>query len=79
MFKYIARRFLRWCLVVTIVGGGLLLISGAWTDRWLWTYIAVLMTLFLCGLMGLDDDLAKERFRRPQKAPTGSRSASFNW
>jgi protein-S-isoprenylcysteine O-methyltransferase Ste14 len=61
------KRFLRWCLVGVVVGGGLLLISGAWSDRWLWTYIAVLMALFFYGLMGLDDDLARERFSPPTK------------
>lgn len=67
MLKYIVLRFLRWCLVATVLGGGLFLISGAWSDRWLWTYVGVWMAIFLYGLMGLDDDLAKERFSPPTK------------
>ena len=67
MVKYIARRFLRWCLVSGVLLGGLLLLSGAWTDRWLWAYLAVWLSLFLYGLIGLDDDLAKERFTPPTR------------
>lgn len=67
MVKSTAIRFRRWCIVCLVLGAGLLGISGAWTDRWLWAYLAIWMGLFLYALLRLDDDLANERFSPPNR------------
>ena len=59
------KRFMRWALAVAIIAGGLLALSGSWTDRWLWAYIAVIAALGSYAMVRLDDDLARERFRPP--------------
>ena len=61
-----ARRFRRWVLGMGIVGGGVLLVSGQWTDGWLWAYIATWGCVSLYALLSLDDDLARERFHPPE-------------
>jgi protein-S-isoprenylcysteine O-methyltransferase Ste14 len=64
----VPRRILRFLVVCTILFASLLLISGAWTDPWLWSYIAVWFVLFFGGgLFAMDDDLARERFRPPTR------------
>jgi protein-S-isoprenylcysteine O-methyltransferase Ste14 len=60
-----AKRLARWILGVTFLGGGLLALSGRWTDAWLWTYIAIWAALGTYAMLVLDDDLARERFRPP--------------
>jgi protein-S-isoprenylcysteine O-methyltransferase Ste14 len=67
MVKPIAAGFRRWCIVCVVLCGSLLVLSGRWTDPWLWAYIAVWMGLFLYALLRLDDDLAKERFSPPNR------------
>ncbi len=67
MFKSVAGRLRRFCIVSTVLFGSLFLISGAWTDPWLWTYAVVWMALLLYALLGVDDDLARERFRPPTR------------
>ena len=58
-------RLKRWLLALAIIGGSLLLLSGAWTDPWLWAYIAAIAALGTYAMVRLDDDLARERFRPP--------------
>lgn len=62
-----AKRFRRWCIATFTLGGGLFAISGAWTDPWMWSYVALWMAVFLYALLRLDDDLAKERFTPPNR------------
>ncbi len=40
-------------------------ISGRWSDPWLWSFIGLWGATTLYGLAGIDDDLARERFRPP--------------
>lgn len=61
-----ARRLGRWCMAVGLVAGIVLVISGDWTDPWLWAYIATWALVTLYALLSLDDDLAKERFTPPE-------------
>lgn len=67
MFKSVGGRLRRFCIVSTVLFGSLFLISGAWSDPWLWTYAVVWMALLLYALLGVDDDLARERFRPPTR------------
>lgn len=65
MLKLTLKRIRRWLLIVTVVGGGLLLVSGQWTDRWIWAYIATLAAVTAYGVLLLDDNLAQERLHPP--------------
>lgn len=67
MVKFTPRRLLRACLVWTAILGSLFLISGAWNDPWLWAYAAVWMAILLYALLGIDEELARERFRPPSR------------
>jgi protein-S-isoprenylcysteine O-methyltransferase Ste14 len=49
--------------VLTVVVLGL---SGRWEDPWLLTYCAIWSVLFLGAMLGIDDDLARERFAPPE-------------
>jgi protein-S-isoprenylcysteine O-methyltransferase Ste14 len=61
-----ARRFARWGMAVTLVGGIVLLVSGQWADPWLWAYIACWAGVSMYALLSIDDDLARERFSPPE-------------
>ena len=67
MLKSVVSRVRRFCIASTVLFGSLFLISGAWTDPWLWAYVVVWMALLLYALLGVDDDLARERFRPPTR------------
>lgn len=68
MVKYaVPARLLRFLIVCTLLFGSLFVISGAWTDRWLWAYTAVWLVLFSYGWFSIDEDLASERFRPPTR------------
>lgn len=60
-----ARRLLRLGVVSIVLFGSVFAISGAWQDRWLLAYCATWMALLLYALFGIDEDLARERFRPP--------------
>ena len=60
------RRLTRWGIAVALVAGIVLLVSGQWTDPWLWGYIACWAGVSLYALLSLDDDLARERFTPPE-------------
>jgi protein-S-isoprenylcysteine O-methyltransferase Ste14 len=47
---------------VTVLVLGL---SGRWTDPWMLTYCATWAATVTYGLLGIDDDLARERFEPP--------------
>jgi protein-S-isoprenylcysteine O-methyltransferase Ste14 len=51
---------------MALVGGGVLLLSGGWTDPWIWAYLGAWGALTLYALLGMDDDLARERFSPPE-------------
>jgi protein-S-isoprenylcysteine O-methyltransferase Ste14 len=60
-------RLLRLVIACIVLFGSLFLISGAWRDPWLWTYAATWAALLLYAVLGIDEDLAKERFRPPTR------------
>ena len=60
------RRLGRWLLVNLYGGGAVLLLHGALRDPWVWGYLAALAATTLYALGGIDDDLARERFRPPE-------------
>src|SRR5262245_46386799 len=60
------RRLKRWGIAVAVVAGIVLLVSGRWTDPWLWSYIACWAGVSLYSLLSMDDDLARERFTPPE-------------
>ena len=59
------KRLTRWFLAIAVIGGGILSISGRWTDPWLLAYVITWALLFLVPVIRLDDDLARERFSPP--------------
>ena len=61
-----ARRVARWVMGVGVVLGLVILLSGRWTDPWLWSYVAVWAGVSFYALMSLDEDLARERFNPPE-------------
>lgn len=73
MVKSTAPRIRRFCTVWAAIFGALFLISGAWTDPWLWTYALAWAAVLLWAMLGIDEDLAHERFRPP------SRGADSAW
>jgi protein-S-isoprenylcysteine O-methyltransferase Ste14 len=56
-----------WIGMVTVVHGVVLGFSGRWTDPWLWTYCEIWTATLSYGLLGIDNDLAQERFNPPGK------------
>jgi len=55
-------------LLMTIGVSTLVLgLSGRWTDPWIWTYCAIWAATVSYGLLGIDDDLARERFDPPSR------------
>lgn len=64
----VKRRLARWALGLMIVTAGVVLVSGDWTDPWLWSYVLVWALVSLYVLTSLDDDLARERFNPPERS-----------
>jgi protein-S-isoprenylcysteine O-methyltransferase Ste14 len=62
------KRFKYWILGVTAVTAGLFALAGTWRDPWLWAYMIVWSTTTFYAIAGIDDDLARERFRPPVKS-----------
>lgn len=60
-----ARRFQRWLLSTAIVGGLVFVLAGTLRDPWLWAYVGVWAATAAYAMLGLDEDLAKERFQPP--------------
>lgn len=58
-------RVMRWALVNGILGAVLFLLAGTWHDPWLRAYVGVFAVLTLYPLLGIDEDLARERFHPP--------------
>jgi protein-S-isoprenylcysteine O-methyltransferase Ste14 len=55
-------------MAMTVLVNGIVLgVSGRWTDPWLWTYCAIWTATMSYGLLGISDDLARERFQPPVK------------
>ena len=59
------KRLKIWLLMAIGVSALVLVLSGRWTDPWIWTYCATWAATVTYGLLGIDDDLARERFDPP--------------
>ena len=62
----VVRRWIRWAVAVTVIGGIVLIVSGELHDPWLWTYIACWAAVSLYVFLSMDDELARERFTPPE-------------
>lgn len=62
------KRLARWAMGLTMIAAGVLLVSGQWTDPWLWSYVIVWALVSLYALTSLDEDLARERFHPPERS-----------
>ena len=62
------RRLARWATGLLVVTAGVVLVSGQWTDPWLWAYVILWALVSLHALTSLDDDLARERFHPPESS-----------
>jgi protein-S-isoprenylcysteine O-methyltransferase Ste14 len=56
-----------WIGMVVVVNGIVLGVSGRWHDPWLWTYCGIWTATLTFGLLGIGNDLARERFKPPVK------------
>jgi len=61
----VAKRLKRWALATAIVAGLVFVFAGTLRDPWLWAYVGVWAASAAYAMLGLDEDLAKERFRPP--------------
>lgn len=60
-----AKRLKRWTVATALVAALVFLLAGTWRDPWLWAYVGVWAVTAAYAVLGLDDDLAEERFRPP--------------
>jgi protein-S-isoprenylcysteine O-methyltransferase Ste14 len=61
------RRFFRVALALTGIAGGWAALAGRWPDAWLLSYVAVAAATVSYAMIVMDDDLARERFRPPER------------
>jgi protein-S-isoprenylcysteine O-methyltransferase Ste14 len=59
------KALIRWALATSIVAALVFVLAGTMRDRWLWAYVAVWSVMSAYAMLGLTEDLAKERFRPP--------------
>ena len=57
-----------WALAVSALTAVMLLVAGSYRDPWLWAYLVVWGMTTFYGVSGLDDGLARERFRPPERS-----------
>jgi len=60
-----ASRLKLWAFGTSLIATLLFVLAGTWRDPWLWAYVCVWTSTALYAFLGIDDDLAKERFRPP--------------
>src|SRR6476620_5348102 len=60
-----SKRLKRWAFATSLVAGVVFLLAGTARDPWLWAYVTVWAVTAAYAVLGLDDDLAEERFRPP--------------
>lgn len=60
-----AKRLKRWAVATSLIGGLVFVLAGTWRDPWLWAYVGVWAVTTAYAVLGLDDELAEERFRPP--------------
>jgi protein-S-isoprenylcysteine O-methyltransferase Ste14 len=61
------KRLIIWSSGVSVITLLLFALSGRWTDPWLWSFVGLWAATTFYGLAGIDDELARERFRPPTK------------
>jgi protein-S-isoprenylcysteine O-methyltransferase Ste14 len=66
-----ARRLGRWAVATSIVAGLVFVLAGTLRDVWLWAYVGVWTAASAYALLGMDEELAKERFRPPTAGADG--------
>lgn len=62
------KRLMLWLLGVSAVTAFVFSVAGSWRDPWLWAYAGVWAATTFYGISGIDNDLARERFRPPEKS-----------
>lgn len=65
------KRLTRWGLATLLIAGLVFVLAGTWRDPWLWAYVGVWSASAAYGLLSLDEDLARERFRPPTAGADG--------
>ena len=65
------KRLKRCGLATLVIAGFVFVLAGTWRDPWLWAYVGVWSASAAYGLLSLDEDLAKERFRPPTAGADG--------
>ena len=55
------KRLKRWALATSIVAGLVFVLAGTLRDVWLWAYVGVWAAASAYALLGMDEELAKER------------------
>jgi protein-S-isoprenylcysteine O-methyltransferase Ste14 len=66
-----AKRVGRWAFATAIVAVLVFVPAGTLRDPWLWAYVAVWSAGSAYALLGMDEELAKERFRPPTAGADG--------
>ena len=59
------KRLKRWGLATALVSSLVFVLAGTLSNPWLWAYFGVWAAMAGYAMLGLDEDLAKERFRPP--------------
>ena len=60
-----ASRLKIWAFATSLIATLVFTLAGTWRDPWLWAYVTVWAATAAYAFLGIDDDLAKERFRPP--------------
>jgi protein-S-isoprenylcysteine O-methyltransferase Ste14 len=60
-----AIRLKLWAFATSLITALIFILAGTWRDPWLWAYVGVCAATAGYAFFGIDDDLAKERFRPP--------------
>jgi protein-S-isoprenylcysteine O-methyltransferase Ste14 len=68
---HMAKRLKRWALATSIVAALVFVLAGTLRDVWLWAYVGVWAAASAYALLGMDEELAKERFRPPTAGADG--------
>jgi protein-S-isoprenylcysteine O-methyltransferase Ste14 len=62
------KRLMLWALGVTAIVGFVFALAGSWRDPWLWAYAGAWAATTFYGIAGIDNALARERFRPPERS-----------
>jgi protein-S-isoprenylcysteine O-methyltransferase Ste14 len=62
------KRLIRLGLAIAVLAMVVFATAGTWRDGWLWAYLGMWAAMTFYGIAGIDNDLARERFRPPEKS-----------